>query len=140
MRRKTVWLAMSCLMVAALVLSSCASADEEEEVVVPEEEVAVVEGGGELTPEELQAMLLVGKVEETEKPKYGGEISIGTPANQSGFDDSMQGQNYEWTVLLSNEEMLIGDWAKGPAGTGETGYRMMYMLNPTFWVGALAES
>ncbi|MFC2036123.1 ABC transporter substrate-binding protein [Chloroflexota bacterium] len=140
MRKKTIWLVMSCLMVAALVLSSCTSAVTEEEEVVTEEEEVVTEEGGALTYEELQEMLLVGKVVETEQPVYGGEINLGTPVNQSGFDDGFQGQNYEWTVLLSNEEMFIGDWTKGPAGTGETGYRMMYMLNPRFWVGALCES
>ncbi|MFC2035350.1 ABC transporter substrate-binding protein [Chloroflexota bacterium] len=163
MKRKAIWLAMSCLMVAALVLSSCASAVTEEEEVVTEEEVVVTEeeivvteeevvvteeeevvteeeGGLELSGAALQEALIAGKVVETEKPKYGGVINIATARNQSGFDDGFQGQNDEWTVLLSNEEMMIGDWTAGPAGTGEVHYRMMFMLNPKYWVNCLAES
>jgi len=39
MKKKTVWLVVSCLMVLSLVLASCAPAvEEEEEVVTPQEE------------------------------------------------------------------------------------------------------
>jgi len=40
--KKIVWLVLSCLMVAALVLASCAPAVTEEEEVVEEEEVPAV--------------------------------------------------------------------------------------------------
>ena len=44
MKKKIVWLAVSCLMVLSLVLASCAPAvEEEEEVTAPEEEEVVVE-------------------------------------------------------------------------------------------------
>ena len=42
MKRKIVWLAVSCLIVASLLLVSCApeAVEKEEEVMLPEEEVA----------------------------------------------------------------------------------------------------
>ena len=43
MTKRSIWLAVSCLMVAALVLASCAEAVEEEEVI-PEEEGCLSNG------------------------------------------------------------------------------------------------
>ncbi|MFC2035170.1 ABC transporter substrate-binding protein [Chloroflexota bacterium] len=139
MKKRVVWLVMSCVMVAVLVLSSCTSAVTEEEEVVTEEEEVVTEGV-ELSGEALQAALTTGKVVETEKPIYGGEINIGVNHVQSGFDDGLAAQNNMDTVLLSNDELMVGDWTAGPAGSGETHFRMHYNLNPKYWVGQLAES
>ncbi|MFC2036117.1 ABC transporter substrate-binding protein [Chloroflexota bacterium] len=138
MKRSVVWLIMSCFMVAALVLSSCTSTVTEEEEVVVTEEEAVLEGAA------LQEAVLAGKVEEVEKPRYGGEINLATNFNQTGFDDALAGQTTfssgMFTTHLSNEELLVGDWTKGPAGTGDTLYWTMYLLNPKYWVGSLAET
>jgi len=63
MKRKIVWLVVSCLMAAALVLASCAPAvvEEEEEVAPPVEEEEVVEAEVAPLPE---------------GPKYGGMLNI----------------------------------------------------------------
>ena len=157
MKRKFIWLMMSCFMVAALVLSSCAAAEEEkvvvpekeEKVVVPEkEEVEVLEPiiypKPSLSHEALQKAVLEQKVVEVEKPEYGGTMNIATNYNQLRFDDlyggPTAGERAAYTVFLSNEELTMGDWARGPAGTGETSYWGMYIIQPELWVGQLAET
>ena len=130
MKKKLVWLILSCLMVAALVLASCAPAviEEEEEVVIEEEEEVVIE-------EEEEEVLLPPEV-----PKYGGVLTFGLGGEGNlGFDPSI---SYEWNchaVQYTNEELLVGDYAKGPTGSGETRWFGMG-FTPQFETGALAES
>jgi len=112
MRKKLVWLVVSCLMVAALLLASCAPAvtEEEEEVVTPGEEEEVV------TPEEEEEAVAA-----PEEPKYGG-VYRGRGGDPQGFDDAYAPPWMCFTLNLTNEEMTTGDWTKGPAGTGESGW------------------
>lgn len=52
----------------------------------------------------------------TDKPKYGGTITIWRSGDVLGFDEAF---NPVWIVVtnhLTNDELLTGDWAKGPAG------------------------
>lgn len=55
-----------------------------------------------------------------EKPTYGrGDyFTIGTSI--LGFNEAHLPQWSTLTVPLTNPELLTGDWAKGPAETGET--------------------
>jgi len=111
MKRKIVWLVVSCLMVAALVLASCGPAEEEEEEVTPP---PAEEEEEEVTPpeEEEEPPVAVG-------PKYGGEMRIHLATDIVGFDEAF---THHWLVItlhLTNEELLQGDWTRGPAGTGE---------------------
>jgi len=116
MRKKIVWMLVSCLMVLSLVIASCApkEAAKEEEVgkatvVTAEEEKAA--------PEE-EAVVAAPEV-----PKYGGSITLAMGADVNDF--------VPWSLAASapvqncHEWLWAGDWAKGPAGgygTGEVGY------------------
>jgi peptide/nickel transport system substrate-binding protein len=56
----------------------------------------------------------------SEKPQYGGSVNLVLSADVTTFDEGagfMHGTAY--TLHLTNEELVIGDWAKGPAGTGD---------------------
>ena len=53
-------------------------------------------------------------------PKYGGVVNIVQTGNILGFDEVFGWSAIVPTLHLTNEELLRGDWAKGPAGTGET--------------------
>lgn len=122
MKKRIAWF-LSCLMVVALVLASCAPAAEEEEVVpVEEEEVVVVEE------------VAVGP----EVPKYGGVFTTVLATPVRGFDDAFTVTWDCFTNQLTNEELLIGDWARGPAGTSEFWPRDLFWTE--FEVGNLAES
>ena len=53
----------------------------------------------------------------SDKPKYGGTITLWRSGDVLGFDEAF---NPVWIVVtnhLTNDELLTGDWAKGPAGS-----------------------
>ena len=104
MKRKIVWVVVSSLMVLSLVMASCAPAavEEEEEVVVEE----VVE-------EEVEEEVVAPVVE---KPKYGGMLRIAEIRAIQNFSPIGGKTSRSQTLKFTNEPLLIGDWAKGPAG------------------------
>ena len=96
MVRKALWLLVSCLMVLSLMIASCGGGEEEEE-----------DGDGDV-------------VDTSNVPKYGGvhnRVGLG----EYGQIDYAAGQAM-FTPLTMGEELLGGDWARGPAGTNENDY------------------
>jgi peptide/nickel transport system substrate-binding protein len=118
MKKKIVWLVVSCLMVLSLVMASCGPAEEEEEVI---EEEGVE---GMLSPE---------------VPKYGG-IHITVGVEPQGFDPRVVMSHFTNTLPNTHELMLTGDWAKGPAGTNETDWQLGFLGRTDLFAGSLAES
>ncbi|OGN91061.1 MAG: hypothetical protein A2158_05320 [Chloroflexi bacterium RBG_13_46_14] len=92
MVRKTLWLLVSCLMVLSLVIASCGGGEEEEE----EEE----EGYASPTT-----------------PKYGGTFTRIRGTDPIGWDYAISRDMF--TQMMMGEEMLGGDWKRGPAGTNK---------------------
>jgi peptide/nickel transport system substrate-binding protein len=105
-RRKIVWLILSCLMVSALVLASCGEVEEEEEVVIPpgEEEVVVQPG------EEEEVVVPPGEGNWWDKfgePQYGETIVFSTGSLTPLFDTT------DWRSQTANhyfENLFCGDW------------------------------
>lgn len=115
---KVVWLVVSCLMALSLVMTSCGSDSEDEE-----------EGGAIAEEESVTAMT----------PKYGGvHVCLGTES--TGFDPREVMVHFTRTLPVSHETLLMGDWAKGPAGTGETDWRLGYLGDTSLTTGCIAES
>ena len=50
---------------------------------------------------------------------YGGVSIVSSVYDILYFDDTINANIYCWSLRFTNEELLQGDWAKGPAGTGE---------------------
>jgi len=152
MKRKIVWLLVSCLMVAALVLASCGPAEEEEEeqVIPPpveKEEEIPAEEEGEMPPEEsdmvtVRLTKLDGTVVEKsiEKPKYGGSFTYIWNTDTLYFDEAFGHQFYARTLYQTNDTLVEGDWARGPAGTGETDWIYLAFPRLDLLAGRLAES
>ena len=78
MRKKAVWLILSCLMAVALVLTSCgpAEVEEEEEVTPVEEEEVTPEEEEEVEVVEEEEMVVDAFGRLVEKPKYGGTVTF----------------------------------------------------------------
>ena len=97
MKRRTIWLILSCL-IAALVLASCAPAVTEEK----EEEAA--------------------EVAPVKEPQYGGTLTVLT-AHASINPLSWDPADFAWftnhSVSPYQEQLLVGDLSKGKGGTGE---------------------
>jgi peptide/nickel transport system substrate-binding protein len=54
---------------------------------------------------------------QSDKPQYGGTITVWRSGDILGFDEAF---NPVWIVVtnhLTNDELLTGDWTKGPAGS-----------------------
>ena len=124
MKGKLLWLILSCLMVAALVLSSCqpapaAETDEEQAVTgkVVEKEAPVtgeVEEEKEVIKEEKLATIATD-------PKYGGTLVSVRTSDVRGFDVKLMA-DYSTTAIWTHEKLAKGDWARGPSGTGEVSW------------------
>jgi peptide/nickel transport system substrate-binding protein len=118
MKKKIVWVVVSCLMALSLVMASCGPAEEEAEVEVGEEEVEVgeeeIEVGEEEEAEEEGGLL------SPETPKYGGTFTFAS-YEPMGFDPYYTFMVQASTLYICNEELLMGDWTQTPAGTGESG-------------------
>ena len=157
MKKKIIWLVLSCLMVAALVLASCAPAAVEEKepqevvgeveegeapAVVPEEEEE--EEAEEVAPamETLTLTKLDGtKVTvEVEPAKYGGWITVshGSDALTETFDPVI-GSEQGWTSALTFERAAIADFTRGPRGTNEESFTSGYYTDE-FKAGNLVDS
>jgi peptide/nickel transport system substrate-binding protein len=123
MKRKIGWLVVSCLMVLALLLASCGPAVTEEE----EEE----EEGPEMVRD------LLGRT--VEKPRYGGVFNYALTSNPRRFDP-LYAPHLSLSLQLTNEEMMIADWAKGPTGSGQASLRFDMFPTPDVQAGLLATS
>ncbi|MFC2038343.1 ABC transporter substrate-binding protein [Chloroflexota bacterium] len=116
MAKKIVWLVVSCLMVLSLVMASCGPAAEVEED----------EGEGAYAP--------------ASEPKYGGTItSYGYGYNRS-FDPTKAQAIRVGHMQLTSNELIQGDWTKGPQGSGDTIWDWGFVGDETLLVGELAES
>ena len=99
MKKKIIWLVVSCLVALTLVLASCAPAAAPEGATPKE---------GAVAPEE-------------DKPQYGGVITLAPNKDNRGFDQVYQSTSWaeNYGQNLVNDRLMIGDWTKGPAGSGE---------------------
>ncbi len=133
--KKIVWMLVSCLMALSLVMASCGPAEEgEEEVEVGEEEVTVTEEEVEEEVVEEEEGLLPPEV-----PKYGG-ILMGFGSDPGGFDPLVTMSLLTPSINISHDELLTGDWAKGPAGTNETDWQLGFLGIIGLETGQVAES
>ena len=120
MKKKIVWAAISCLMVLSLVIISCGQADED---------IGDIE---EITEELEEAGLLSPDV-----PKYGGRITNAVNQDPMGWD--------HFTAMfpglsIAEDELMTGDWTKGPAGTGEMSWAYGNNGRVDILIGNVAES
>ena len=119
--RKVFWVLVSCLMVLSLVIASCATEEA---------------GKGEVTEVGTGQTVTVGAEEEEKEvmeeeeegllspdvPKYGGTFTRNPVLPASNYNPFAVNHIFCGSVYLTNEELICGDWSKGPAGTGENDF------------------
>jgi len=115
-----IWILVSFLMALSLVIASCSDSQETKDTVVTEDsgdaEVVITE-----TQEGYEVKTTVQEgYRDPQEPKYGGTFSF-TWYEPSGFDPYYIFMVSCGALYLVNEELLMGDWTKTPAGTGEAG-------------------
>ena len=135
MKKKIVWMVVISLMALSLVMASCGPAAEEE-VEIGEAEVEIEEEEEEVEEEVVEEEVLLPP----EVPKYGGWYTVAGTMDPMGFDEAYVIHPNISTCFLTNEELMIGDWAKGPAGTVETDWFYGFVGRVELETGCLAES
>ncbi len=125
-----------CLMVTALLLASCAPAPAPAPTPTP---TATPTASPTPTPEKEMLKDSLGRL--VEKPQYGGVLTIVLESLPTGFDEGKGALGSQaYGVKLTNQELLEGDWTKGPSGTGETNWSLNTIPPLNQWKGCLAES
>lgn len=76
----------------------------------------------------------------SDKPQYGGFITIPLAQDILNFEEMYGWHPGAALLKLTNEELLTGDWAKGPAGTNECDWAIRGTDRFTQKAGSLAES
>ncbi len=139
MKRKIVWLVVSCLMVLSLALAPCVPAVTEEEEVVTEEEVVPAEKemvkwtGKKLDGTVVEKML--------EKPRYGGihvTARLDPPVFFDDVNPSYGGRN--WVYNNTHDTLNVRCWTRGSVGTNEWTVQKSEYPNFEVEVGMVAES
>ncbi len=144
MKKGILWMLLSFLLVAALVLASCGEAEPGEQEEEEEEEPV-----GEQEEEEEEP---VGEQEEEEEepvagaPQYGGTITTFCEWNQSepvSFDSIASPRWWNTSVFVRPylEPLFVADFAnRGPRGTNEFHFQAKFGVPAEYLTGALADT
>ncbi len=125
MKKGTIWLALSLLMVAALILSSCQTASDDGGQGQKDDE-EVVDAGAEMVRD------VKGRL--VEKPQYGGTVTVIRGADVTTWDPlvgSSDGGNGYIGAGAVYEMLTIGDWS---ADRSENDFSTNY-VPPKFQTG-----
>jgi len=74
------------------------------------------------------------------QPQYGGIITAIAGADPMGFDEAYTATMMVTPIRLTNEELMMGDWAKGPEGSNQIDWFTGYLGRIDVETGALAQS
>ncbi len=123
---KRVLLVLAFLSAASLLMASCAG---------PQETTTAPPGTTTSAPATTTQVI----TPPSGKPQYGGQITLGLYTDVVDFDEvfGFFGPPELNTIQLTNEDLLMGNWELGPAGTNATNFGA---VRTQFETGAIAES
>ncbi len=127
MRKKILWIVVSGLMVLSLAMAACATSGSTTST----------------TPTTLTTQAPQGAVKPAwtgTPPVYGGTMNLASTADPVRWDPSTAQAIMCAHLQYDSNELLGGDWTKGPQGTGETAWEFGFLGDVTLEAGELAES
>lgn len=141
MRRRVLWLFASLFLIISILLVSCGP-----KPVAP---APAASTPAPITPAPVPAptttpapvgLSPMAPSAQSEKPRYGGTINIIMSLNSQieNWDSAAQPVGMTESSYLLHEQLISPDWAKGPAGTGETDWGSFQRFES--FGGQLAES
>ena len=150
MKRKAIWLLLSSLMVAALILSSCQPAAVEEKEAtetvtgqVTEKKAPTVDEKDDapaVVEEKGPVMVLDSMGHLKEQPRYGGSITfILTSGTATQLLDPVNSTRAGINAIHVYGRLGTADWSRGPQGTNEFPFTSSYIPDP-FLTGDVVES
>jgi len=119
MKKKIIWVMVSFLMALSLVIASCGPKVEEEAEKGAAETVKVT-----LTKADGTSM-----TREVEVPIYGGSMVTALAADYTRWDPYHTQTINVGHMQLTSNELIGGDWTRGPQGTGETDWELGWLGN-----------
>ena len=130
MKRKTLFI-VSCatITVATLLLASCGSSGA---TTVPSSTTS--------SPPTSGVPVTTVKTTSPETPRYGGVFTYWLKTDPMGFDEAYAVHPNITTAALTQDKLMIGDWAKGPAGTNEVDWKNGFIGRVSLMTGELAQS
>jgi len=135
MRTKGMWVVLTFLTVMAMILISCSGV----ETTTEEQGQQTVVTSTVTSSQEPEAATPID-TSRADKPQYGASATISLAADIQGFDEALVAHTYVYTLHLTNEELLQGDWTKGPAGTNEANFILGGINAMNLKTGSLADS
>ncbi len=127
MKTNKVWIILATIIVASFIMVACG-------------------GGGETTsytskpPTSTTASVTKTTAPVSDKPQYGGQISVVLERDPEGFDNTIAQPGNSFTLNLTNQELIIGDWTKGLGGSNEATWTTGVIRKISLSTGCLAES
>jgi len=76
---------------------------------------------------------------DTDTPKYGGFYNSFNPGDTNAWDPTQEFDLMGFQISMMNEPLMMGDWTKGPAGTGETDWLGAHLGQTRLLTGQLIE-
>jgi len=138
MKRRVVWLFLGPLAIAAVVLAGCnpnPAPGTTGQTTVTGTATTSTPGTSATT-----STTTAKTTTSSDKPQYGGSATIALAADIQGFDEAYVGHTYLYATHLTNEELLTGNWAMGPAGSGQANFILGGINNFATKTGALADT
>jgi peptide/nickel transport system substrate-binding protein len=130
MKKKILWVMVSCLMLLSLVIASCGPKVEQEAEEGATETVTVT-----LTKRDGTTM-----TRSVEKPIYGGTMVTALSADYNQWDPYHTQTIQVGHLQLTSNELIGGNWVLGPQGTGDTDWALGWLGDIKVCTGELAES
>ena len=122
-------------MIAALVLGSCAPAE------APTPAPPTTPSGPEMVTLKLTKVDGTAVEKTVEKPRYGGTFVGAFDRPHPGWDDcGGSNRSYYWVAYATHDEMLEGNYMRGPAGTNEAAWLIQGTLFIDLSRGTVIES
>ena len=135
MKRSTAWLMIATLSTIAMVLTSCGQASSTTtQTSAPSTTAATT------APQPATTAPAATTTASSDKPKYGGVFTGFITTDTGNWDPAEARDLLGFQISITNEPLMMGDWAKGPAGTNESSWQYGAIGNASLSTGQLAES
>lgn len=129
MSKKILWLVVSVFMVLSLVMTACGPAATTQAPQpapaapqpVPASPAPAAQPAPTAPPQAPVTQEKKAAAQDT--PQYGGWVNWYVVTDITAFDEVVGWQAPANTLHVTNQDLLRGDWARGPAGTGEIQYQ-----------------
>jgi peptide/nickel transport system substrate-binding protein len=134
LKKRVVWGVVLSAAAVLLVVSSCSSSSPVSTTT------PVVTATTSAQPSAVPKTTTAATVSQSsQSPKYGGSLTVFNGTDILGFDEGNTIHFNAVTLKFTNEELLTGDWSKGPEGSGETSFTVMGNRLWSVKTGAIAE-